>query len=165
MSLKKKINRQAANRPQYQISPEYQQNVQLAKNMAFGRSPGVINQEQNIRESQADAAYRVSQTGGSQAALLATINAVHNQSTDAYRNLASDEAVRREDNQRLLMDTNEAMAEERDKEWNQNVFQPWRDRLDDLRQRRKARRQLLGSIVNTVAGVGMTAATGGFNKA
>lgn len=177
MSLNSQIKDLITNRPKYKIQPGYAenqdiagQNVALAKNTAFGRSRAIMAQEKNIDQNAADTMYAAGNESGSTSALLNTLATVNNSRNTALRGLAADEATIQNANlsqvynqEAGLMNANNAMSEEKDKEWNYNVNEPYMNQLNMLVQKKKFRQELLMKgldVVGSIAKSGAKASSG-----
>lgn len=161
MSLNAKIRRQIKKMPKYEINKEAFENQAIAKTRAYGRSAAVQAQEDNIEQGAANAAYDASNVANDTSSLLSTIAAINANKNNSLRGLAADEAMIQQQNTGELYAANDAIIDEKDKAWNQNVMAPWAAKLQDL-QRRKANRtgfwnNLAGGLIGAVASV----ATGG----
>jgi len=153
-SLNKKIRRQIANMPKYQIQDEAFENQALARVGAFGRDRDMQMASEEIDQSAADAASDAMDVTSSTTDLLGTIAAIQANTTGAQRGLAQNEATLRSQRRAELFAANDAMIDEKDKAWYQNVYAPWDAKLRNL-QTRKARRS---AFWTSVAGGLMTAA-------
>jgi hypothetical protein len=161
MSLKKKIDRLIKNRPQYQIQDEAFENQALAKNMAFGRDRGIMQAEDNIETQSADAIGQAQQVSNSSNAILDTIAGITGNANNSLRSLGVDEANVQASRMRDLYGANNAMIDEKDKEWNFNVNEPYQNQLQALRDRRKARQENVWKAIDTVGSLGINAASAG----
>src|SRR5690606_39804231 len=94
-SLNKKIRRQIANMPKYQIHDEAFENQALARVGAFGRDRDVQMASEEIDQSAADAASDAMDVTSSTTDLLGTIAAIQANTTGAQRGLAQNEATLR----------------------------------------------------------------------
>lgn len=165
MSLNKKIRSQIKKMPKYKINDEAFENQAIARSRAFGRNAAVQAQEENIDQGAANAAFSTSSVADNTSSLLSTIAAINANRNNALRGLAADEAAIQSANTGELYAANQAMIDEKDKAWNQNVMAPWQAKLGDL-QRRKANRT--GFWNNVAGGLMSTAGSliggGFFNK-
>lgn len=153
-SLNKKIRRQIENMPKYSINDEAFQNQSLARTRAFGKDRDVQMAQEEIDQSAADAVSSAMDVTSSTTDLLGTIAAIQSNTTGATRDLAREEASMRTQRMAELFAANQAMIDEKDKAWYQNVYAPWDAKLRNL-QTRKARRS---AFWTSVAGGLMTAA-------
>jgi len=160
-NLKKQIDTLIANRPEYQIQDEAYQNQALAQNQAFGRDRGIMQAEQNIQTQAADAVGQAQQVSGSSNAILDTISGITGNTNNSLRSLGVDEANIQSGRMRDLYGANNAMIDEQDKAWNFNVNEPYQNQIQELRDRRKAKQENLFKILDTVGGLGISAATSG----
>jgi len=158
-NLKKKIDKLIANRPEYQIQDEAFNNQALAQNQAFGRDRGIQQAEDNIQTQAADAVGQAQQVSGSSNAILDTIAGITGNTNNSLRSLGVDEATVQSGRMRDLYGANNAMIDEQDKAWNFNVNEPYQNQIQELRNRRKAKQENLFKILDTVGGLGVSAAT------
>jgi len=164
-SLKSQLDALLANRPEYKISDEYGENTGLATANAFGRDRAIMGQENNIEQESADALGEASQVSSSTSSLLNTIAGISDSKNTALRGLATDEAGIQRGKMQDLYGANLASAEEKDKAFDYNVNQPYQNKVDELRKRRKQRQENAWKIADTIASLGLSAATGGTSKA
>lgn len=160
-NLKKQIDELIKNRPEYTIKDEAYQNQALAKNQAFGRDRGIQQAESNIQTQAADAVGQAQQVSGSSNAILDTIAGITGNANNSLRSLGVDEANIQSGRMRDLYGANNAMIDEKDKEWNFNVNEPYQNQIQELRNRRKAKQENFFKILDTIGGLGVSAATGG----
>lgn len=165
MSLKKKIERQLANRPKYEMSDQYLDNQALARSAAFGRDRSIQQQEDNIEQQSADAIGMAGQVSNSASGILATLSSITDSKNSALRNLAVDEASIQRGKLQDLYGANTAIAEEQDKEFEYNVNMPYQKKLEYLQNRKKRREQMTDQIIGSVVGLGSAALTGGASSA
>lgn len=160
-NLKKQIDELIKNRPKYEIKDEAYENQALAKNQAFGRDRGIQQAESNILANQANAVGESQQVSNSTNALLGTLEGMTGNVNNSLRSLGVDEANVASGRMRDLYGANNAMIDEQDKEWNFNVNEPYQNQIQELRNRRKARQENFFKILDTIGGLGVSAATGG----
>jgi hypothetical protein len=146
MSLKKKIQRQIKKMPKYQINEEAFQNQGLARSQAFGRNRALQMQEGNIEQDAANAGNEARNVSGNTTSLLSTIAAINANKNTNLRGLAQDEAAVQQQNVGQLYNANQAMIDEKDKAWNQNVYAPWAAQLQYLKEKKANRDAKWGSI-------------------
>lgn len=158
-NLKKQIDELIKNRPQYEIKDEAYENQALAKNQAFGRDRGIQQAESNILANQANAVGESQQVSNSTNALLGTLEGMTGNVNNSLRSLGVDEANVASGRMRDLYGANNAMIDEQDKEWNFNVNEPYQNQIQELRNRRKARQENFFKILDTIGGLGVSAAT------
>lgn len=159
-SVKKKIRRHLANRPTYEISEEYQTNINLAQKLATGRSKSFLFAEQNIRQGAAQSVENLTNITGDVGSILQTLGAINSRKNEAYRNLYADESRLEDTRVDRLIETQKDLAEEKDKAFEYNVNTPYQLRLQELRERRKSRQELVGTIIGGVAQIGGALAGG-----
>jgi hypothetical protein len=153
----RKLKKLAKNRPKYSISPEYSQNQAIAKNQAYGRNRAIMNAEQNIAAQQAMALSAAKRTSASGNSILASLSTNNQNANQAYNDLAGQEASLQMQGQQNLMGANIAMGEERDKEWNYNVNEPYQNQIQQARERRKYANELAMKGVDMGAAFAMQA--------
>jgi len=163
-NLKKQIDELIKNRPEYSIQDEAYQNQALAKNQAFGRDRGIQQAESNIQTQATDAVGQAQQVSGSSNAILDTIAGITGNANNSLRSLGVDEANIQSGRMRDLYGANNAMIDEKDKEWNFNVNEPYQNQIQELRNRRKAKQETFFKILDTTVAL-VSAATGGAFKA
>lgn len=152
MALNKKINKQIAKMPKYEVQEEAFQNQALARARAFGRDRSVQMQEENIEQEAAGAIGEAKDVTSSTSGLLSTIAAINANQTNALRGLAQDEAQIQAGNVSQLYDVNQQMIDEQDKAFYQNKQAPWDARLRALQQKKQNRANLTNTIVGSVIG-------------
>lgn len=165
MSLNKKMNRLLNKRPVYTINEEAAQNQNLARSAAFGRDRSIQMQEEQLEQSAANAVSEAKDVTSSTSGLLSTIAAIQAGQDVARRDLATTESAIKRDNLGTLMNANQAMIDEKDKAFDFNVNQPYQNKIQALRDRKKARSELAGSIIGGITSIGAAAATGGLTAA
>lgn len=158
MSLNKQIQNLIRNRPKYNISDEYYANQGLATNNAFGRDRSVMAQEANIGQSAADSMYEAGNLSGSASALLGVLANVNNSKNSALRGLAADESAIQQQKLAKVLESNTALAEEKDKAWNYNVNEPYQNQMNYLVQKKRARTETAWKMMDFVASLGQSAA-------
>lgn len=144
----KKIDKLLKNAPKYKIADEAYENQNLARSAAFGRNRAIQMQEENIDQGTANAAATVAGVSSNTSDLLSTIAAISANATGAKRGLAQDEASVQQENMANLYNVNQAMIDEKDKEWDYNTNMPFQNKLKSLRDRKQAR----ANAFNTVLG-------------
>lgn len=154
--LKTRISRAIKGMPKYTINDEAFENQALARSQAFGRNRAVQMQESNIEQSAADAANQASGITGSTSSLLSTIAAINANKTAGLRDLAQTEAGIQQQNMGQLYGANQAMIDEKDKAWNQNVYAPWAAHLQNLKEKKANRDAKWGSIAGGLLTAGAT---------
>lgn len=164
MSLNKKMARLIKNRPTYKINDEAFENQNLARSAAFGRDRSIQMQESQMEQDAANAASQAKDVTSSTSGLLSTIASIQANQNAAGRDLATTESSIQRDNLGNLMGANQAMIDEKDKAFDFNVNQPYQNKVQALRDRKKARGELVGSIVGGLTSIGASAATGGLSS-
>ena len=154
MSLRKKMDKLIANRPQYQIQPEAFENQAIARGEAYGRNRAIQGQQTQLDQDTSNAVGAAKDVTNSTAGLLSTLSAIQANKDQARRGLATQEAQIQQQNVGQLMNTNQAMIDEKDKAWNFNVNEPYQNQIASLRERKKARGELAGSIIGAVGSIG-----------
>lgn len=164
MSLNKKMRRLIKNRPIYEINQEVFDNQAIARGAAFGRDRSIQMQEEQLEQSAANAVSEVKDVTSSTSGLLSTIAAIQAGQDSARRDLAITEANIKQGNRQDLLATNQAVIEEKDKAFDYNVNQPYQNKIQALRDRKKARGELVGGIIGGLTSIGASAASGGFSN-
>lgn len=162
--LNSQISDLISKRPKYNISQQYGDNQGLAKANAFGRDRSSMIQESNIEQDAANATAQGKDVASSSSGLLNMLSQITSNKNNALRGVASDEAAIQQQKLGQVFATNKDMAEEQDKAWDYNVNQPYQNKIQDLRLRRKNRSEMLGKILDTAGSFGISALTGGFGK-
>lgn len=161
MSLNKKMDQLIKNRPVYKTADEAFDNQALAKARAFGRDRSIQAAETKIDQDAANAAGQAQEITDSTSGLLATIAAINANKGTTVRGLAADEAAIQANNVQQLYGANQAMIDEKDKAWDFNVNQPYQNKVQALRDRKKARSEMVGNIAGAVVNAGAGFLTGG----
>lgn len=164
MSLNKKMDRLLKKRPTYKINNEAFENQNLARSAAFGRDRSIQMQEEQMEQDAANAVSAAKDVTGSTSGLLSTIASIQANQSSAGRQLATTESAIQRDNLGTLMNANQAVIEEKDKEFDFNVNQPYQNKVQSLRDRKKARGELVGSIIGGLTSIAGSAATGGLSS-
>lgn len=154
--LKTRISRAIKGMPKYTINDEAFENQALARSRAFGRDRGIQMQETNLDQSAADATNEARNITGNTSSLLSTIAAINANKTAGYRDLAQAEAGIKRQNMSELYGANQAMIDEKDKAWNQNVYAPWAAHLQNLKEKKANRDAKWGSIAGGLLSAGAT---------
>jgi len=158
MSLTKKINKLIKERPQYEINQEAFDNQAIATSQAFGRDRSIQAQETQNEQDAANSAAAARDVSSSTSGLLNTIAAINASKMSTNRGLAQDEASIQNQKIQQLYGANNQMIEEKDKAWDFNVNQPYQNKIQALRDRKKSRAELAGGIVQgvtTIAGAAL----------
>jgi hypothetical protein len=163
MSLTKKMDRLLKQRPTYTINEEAFENQALAKSAAFGRDRSVQMQEQQLEQDASNAVSQAKDVTSSTSGLLSTIASIQSNMSTAGRDLATTEAQIKREKMQDLYGANEAMINEKDKAFDFNVNQPYQNKIQSLRDRKKARSELAGSIIGGLTSIGASASTGGLS--
>lgn len=148
-SLKKQIDSQIAARPKYNINEEAYQNQDLARNQAFGRDRAIQGMETQIEQGAADTAGMLQNYSGSASSILSALGSINESKNASLRGLAVNEAGLRRGKMQDLYGANMNLVDEKDKEWNYNVNDPYQLKLEELRMRRKARQENAWKIADT----------------
>jgi hypothetical protein len=156
-----KLSKLIKNRPQYEIQKEYEANQGLAANQAYGRDRAVTNAETQIDSQAANAFEAARQSSSSTPALMAALTGVQNNATAARGDLVDQEQQSRARGMNNMMQTNSAMAEEKDKAWNTNVNEPYQNQVQRLRDKQKFGRDLLMKGIDLAGSLAVKGATGG----
>lgn len=163
MSLNKKLKKLTANAPKYKIQDEAHQNQAVARGAAYGRNAGIQAQEQQMEQDASNSISAAKDVTSSTSGLLSTLAAIQANQDQTRRELAQQEAQIQQQNQSQLLDVNNQMIDEKDKEWNYNVNMPYQTQVANLRDRKKARAELAGSIIGGLTSVGGAFLTGGLS--
>lgn len=116
-------------RPTYEIPAEVQANLNQAEQMALQGMPEEQKQ-QYINNLQRSQAFSMSQMGSRKAG-LAGVAAVNQQGVDAYGNLLSMDAQARMQNQGVLMNQRQNMADYRDQAFQINKLNPYYEKQSE----------------------------------
>lgn len=142
MSLNRKLKREIANRPKYEVDGTYAENQAITRNQAYGRAPGAVAAERNIGQGLSDTVAAAQSASNDSAAILASIASANQAANQSRVQLSDQEMQARSANAGQMMAANNQMAEEKDKAWNFNVNEPYQNRIQSLRDRKKARQEL-----------------------
>lgn len=153
MSLNRKLKRLIKNRPTYEINQEAFDNQAIAKSRAFGRDRAIQAQESELEQSATNAVSQAKDVTTSTSGLLNTIAAIQANTASAGRNLAIDEARLQDERVQDLYGVNQAMIDEKDKAFEYNVNMPYQNQIQSLRDRKKARGELVGNIIGAVGNI------------
>ncbi len=159
-SLKKQMKQAIKDRPVYGIQDEAYANQSLAKARAFGRDRTTQMAEENVDRDVATNIGQAKNISSNTGAILDTLSSLGTGAQDAKRGLAMNEAQLQGQKVGDLYNANTALVDEKDKAWNYNVNQPYQNKIQMLRDKRKFRQELLMKgidLAGTVAG----AAVGG----
>lgn len=140
--------------PKYKIADEAFQTQNIAKSRAFGRDRAVQTAQEDLDVQAATSAQEARDVSDSTTSLLSTIAAISANQTQAKRGLAQQEAEIQRANVGDLYQANQAMIDEKDKMWRQNVYAPWELRLNELAAKRRRRQAVTDSIVGGITGMG-----------
>ena len=158
MSLKKQMDAAIQNRPKYRVNPENIDNQSIAKARAFGRDRTIQMAEENVDRDMATNIGQAKNISSNTGAILDTLSSLGTGAQETKRGLAMNEAQLQGQKVGELYDANTAMSEEKDKEWNFNVNEPYQNKIQMLRDKRKFRQELLMKgldFAGTIAGAGM----------
>lgn len=158
------MDRLIANRPQYKVQSEASQNQAIARSQVYGRNRAIQNQETQLNQDTSNAVADIKDVTSGTSGLLSTLSAIQANKDQTRRNFAGQEAQIQQQNTGQLLNTNQAMIDEQDKAWNFNVNEPYQNQIAALRERKKARGELAGSIIGAVGSIGGGLATGGMSS-
>lgn len=134
---RRKADKLAKERPVYQINEEAYDNQALAKARAFGRDRTIQMAEENVDSGMASAVGQAKNISGNTGAVLDTLRAISMNGMETKRDLATQEVGMRNQRMGELYDANNAMIDEKDKAWNYNVNEPYQNKVQELRQKRR----------------------------
>ena len=160
-TLKNRIKYQEKNRPIYEIAPEAFENQELAKREAFGEDPSIVAARTSLDQGVADTMAEASKVTDSGSGLLSTLSALNANKSQAYLGLANQEAGLRSQKLGQLYRSNYAMIDEKDKAFEFNVASPYASKLGTLRDQKAQRSENWMRGLESVASLGVSAATGG----
>lgn len=158
--LKKELDTAIKNRPKYQVAEGYYDNQALAKARAFGKDRGVQMAEEKLDTGASQAIGEAKNITGSTSSLLETLRSITDSTQSQKQNLAIQESQMRDQRLGDLYGANIALGEEQDKAWNYNVNEPYQLKIQELRERRKARQEAMMKLLD-VTGTIAGAAVGG----
>lgn len=159
MSLNKKMDRLLKKRPQYTINQEVFDNQALARGAAFGRDRSIQMQEQELEQSASNAVSEAKDVTSSTSGLLSTIASIQAGKDNALRDLATTESQIQTQNRGDLYGANQAVIDEKDKAFDYNVNQPYQNKIQALRDRKKARTELTGQIIGGITQIAAAGAS------
>ena len=162
-SLNKKIENQIAKMPKYKLAREATETQNLARSRAFGRDRAVQMAEENIEAGGAQDVARAQDISDSTSGLLSTISSINANTAGAKRDLSGMESDIQRRNVGDLYDANEAMINEKDKQFYQNEQAPWEAKLRGMQEKKARRAQFWNSAIGgLMSGVGALAGGGAF---
>lgn len=147
-------------RPKYIIQDEAFQNQNIARSEAYGRDRGIQMREAQMEQEAANAVSDAKDVTSGTSGLLSTIAAIRANQDAAGRGLAQDEASLRMQKVQQLLGVNQAMIDEKDKEWNYNVNEPYQLKVQRQREKLKRAQAITDSFSGVALAVGSNAATG-----
>lgn len=150
------------NRPTYSINDEAFDNQALARSSAFGRDRAIQMQEQQLEKGSANTINQARDVSSSTSGLLSTLAAIQANQDESRVNLATTEAGIQRQNRADLYNANADMIDEKDKAFDYNVNQPYQNKIQELRDRRKAKGELIGNVVGGITSIGASLIGGGF---
>ena len=133
----KRLKKELANAPKYQITDEAKSNQALAKANAFGRDRAIEQAGEDVSRSAENAANQARDVTSSSSALLSTIAQIQGNKNDALRSLGQADAASRQQKLLNLQGVNSDMIDEKDKAWNYNVNMPFQNRVAMYRDKMK----------------------------
>src|SRR4029079_7401441 len=145
--------------PKYKIQDEAYENQAIARSQAYGRDRAIQMQEQNISQEAANSSYDASKVSGSTTSLLSTIAAINANKNQELRGLGQDEAMLQNQKRQQLYGANNAMIDEKDKQWNYNVNMPYQMKMDMLREKIKYYQEASQQAANQAASTASTSAS------
>lgn len=160
-NIKTQLNNAIKNRPQYQIQPEAFDNQAIAKSRAFGRDRTIQMAEENVDRDLATNVGQAKNISSNTGAILDTLRSLGTGAMETKRGLAGAEAQIQGQKFGDLYNTNNAMIDERDKAWNYNVNEPYQNKIQQLRDQRKFRQDMLFKALDMAGTIGAAAVTGG----
>ena len=153
IAAKRNAKKDEKNRPKYEIPAEIQQNLTQAQQMALQGLPEEQKQ-QYLSNLQRGSAQSLA-SSGSRKGGLAGIAGIGQQQNDAYANMLSMDSQARFQNQGVLMEQRQNMADYRDQAFQFNKVNPYYEQI-------KAREERNNALAQGVAdGAGMFAGGGG----
>lgn len=135
--LRKKMKKLEQERPKYVINEEAYDNQALAKARAFGRDRTIQMAEENVDQDIAADVGQAKNISSNTGAVLDTLRAISTSGMETKRDLAMQEVAAQNQRMGELYNANNAMIDEKDKEWNYNVNEPYQNKIQELRLRRK----------------------------
>lgn len=156
MSLNKKLDKLIKNRPQYTISKESADNQSAAKKAASTRDLATVNAEQQIAQNAANANAAATGSSASGAGVLAAMSGVNAGTAASGSRVAAQEAQSNAVKRSAVMQSNASMVDEKDKAWDYNVNQPYQNKVAALRERKRARQELLMKGIDSAVSISAT---------
>lgn len=141
---KKELKNLLANAPKYKIAEEAFQNQDIAKAEAFGKDRDVQMAKEDIDADVAKATGEAKDITTSTSALLSALTDIESSAFGAKRDLGQYEAgTLRRQKIGALYGANQAMIDEKDKEWNYNENMPYQMKVASARDREKFNREMM----------------------
>lgn len=149
-SLNKKIQKQIGAMPKYQLTPEAFQSQNIARSRAFGRDRAIQMAEQDIASQASQDVATAQDVTDSTSGLLSAIEAINQSTVSSKRGLSMDEADIQRRNMGDLYAANQAVIDEKDKAWFQNVYAPWEAKLRNMQEKKMRRSMFWGNMLGGV---------------
>ena len=158
---KKDIEDLQSNRPKYEIPDEYLTNLSQAERMALQGLPEEQKRAyiQQQERNQANMLRAVSQGGNASR----NIASIQQQNQDSYTNLLAMDSQQRMNNMQNLMNQRTSLAQEKEKQWNINKYQPYVQNYNQLSSDVAGAQSLTQSGLNSLMG-GVSVAGMGVNE-
>lgn len=158
---KKKAKQLAANRPQYQENPLYQENLDLAENEVGGLSARGETAYNQLRDKQFSGSLdAILKSGGS----ANNVSELYGEGEEGRLRLAELNDQLRMNQIQNLMRAREMSANQGDKAWQVNVDAPWKDQAQANSEARRSAEEGIWSSVSGLGGMAMQY-FGGMNNA
>lgn len=149
---KKEAKRLAANRPQYEENPLYQQNLDLAESEVGGLSARGETAYNQLRDkSFSNSLDAILKSGGG----ANNISELYGEGEEGRLRIAELNDQLRMNQIQNLMRAREQSANQGDKAWQVNVDAPWKDRAQANSEARRSAEEGIWSSVSGLAGLGM----------
>lgn len=115
----------ANNRPTYKVNTGYDENRALASQEAFGVNPSIQQGLDQADQDQAETLNQAQQYSSSASSIMNTLSSLSGRRMSTQRQLRGIQGQFNQQGRRELAMSNKDLAEERDKEWNYNVNEPY----------------------------------------
>lgn len=149
---KKKAKQLAANRPQYQENPLYQDNLDLAESEVGGLSARGETAYNQLRDKQfSNSMDAILKSGGS----ANNISELYSAGEEGRLRLAELNDQLRMNQIQNLIRAREQSANQGDKAWQVNVDAPWKDQAQAVSEARKSAEEGIWSSVSGLGGMAM----------
>lgn len=137
--------------PQYAIPPEFEQNRNIARQMA---QVGLPQQQYNNQFNQINSNTATGIAAAQRSNNPSAIGGVISGANSAGANLNAEDAQARQNNQRVFMQANEQLGGQKIAQQQANVFDPYTQKYNEMQAYRGAGQQNLNSAIGDISKLG-----------